>query len=382
MTVKSQVAEIRIRGYNATNYTILSEDGYYSTIYRIPGGPQSPPRKGKRSVLVYHGFGSAAQSWIIQPGSRNLAFTLADAGYEVWLANARGTSPSKKHINLDADRDLEYWNFNIDELGTKDLPLMVDLMLRETGTKQVYYACHSVGCAILLSGLENVPDLNGKFKASFFLAPSVFFGSGYNPALAICRSILGTPLESFFYWVMGGKLNGEPSKLATYLGLTPGRICSWKFMRCGICDNVLFAFYGADPQQLDYGNLPNIVTKLGDNGALKLPFHFTQIDIACDFQKYDFGLEKNMLKYGSSKPPKYNISQMKVPTYIFYGELDNFVTPWDAARTRDAIPKEFMKGFYKVESELFNHIDFLMAKDADVLVYNKVLSIVNEIESK
>lgn len=71
---------------------------------------------------------------------------------------------------------------------------------------------------------------------------------------------------------------------------------------------------------------------------------------------------------------------MAVPTYIFYGENDNLATPENSERTRDAIPSKYMKGFYKVEWSLFNHIDFLMAKDADVLVYHKIRDIIHELE--
>ena len=38
------------------------------------------------------------------------AYRLADAGYDVWLANARGTKYSQDNINYSVD-DNEYWDF-------------------------------------------------------------------------------------------------------------------------------------------------------------------------------------------------------------------------------------------------------------------------------
>ncbi|CAL8131351.1 unnamed protein product [Orchesella dallaii] len=372
------VEEIEMRGYNVSTHTILSKDGYYSTMYRIAGGVRSPPRHGKRSILVFHGYSAAAKYWIIQPGNRNLAFTLADAGYEVWLANGRGTTPSKNHTHLDADKDFDYWDFSMDHVSTLDLPLMIDLILQETGTDQIYYACHSGGCAVLLAGLVDVPELNSKVKAAFFLAPGGFLGGGYSPIFI--PPILERHWEYILLKVTGGKLSGEPCALLTSLGITTDKICGWSFMRCGICDNFIFAIFGADPEQMDYSNLPNIIKKFRDNGSMKLLRYAKQLHETCEFQRFDFGERRNLLEYGSTNPPTYNLSRMAVPTYIFYGEGDNFLTPSDMVRLRDAVPGKYMKGFHKVDWYKFNHIDFVTAKDADILVYHKIRDIMHKIE--
>jgi hypothetical protein len=54
------------------------------------------------------------------------AFILAQAGYDVWLGNSRGTKFSRKHLTLDPDQDKEYWEFSYAENGKYDLPAMID----------------------------------------------------------------------------------------------------------------------------------------------------------------------------------------------------------------------------------------------------------------
>lgn len=45
------------------------------------------------------------------------------------------------------------------------------------------------------------------------------------------------------------------------------------------------------------------------------------------FQKFDHGPSKNMELYGSTRPPEYNMSNIRTKIHIIYGTNDNFVQP-------------------------------------------------------
>jgi len=52
---------------------------------------------------------------------------LADAGYDVFIANARGTEYCRGHTTLDAAQDPEYWDWSIIEMGLYDDKAYIEL---------------------------------------------------------------------------------------------------------------------------------------------------------------------------------------------------------------------------------------------------------------
>ena len=47
--------------------------------------------------------GKDAATWLLLPPESSLAFVLADKGFDVWLANTRGTKFSQGHTSLGPD---------------------------------------------------------------------------------------------------------------------------------------------------------------------------------------------------------------------------------------------------------------------------------------
>ena len=73
-----------------------------------------------------HDLGSYGEEWLDSSDNSEalLVEQLFDEGYDVWIANLRGTLPSREHDTLDSE-SAEYWDFNLDAHAYEDLPAFV-----------------------------------------------------------------------------------------------------------------------------------------------------------------------------------------------------------------------------------------------------------------
>ena len=72
------------------------------------------------------------------------ALVLANSGYDVWLGNNRGNRFSRHHTEYKT-HSKEYWDFDWEDMGTKDTPAIIDFVLKETGFDKINYIGHSEG---------------------------------------------------------------------------------------------------------------------------------------------------------------------------------------------------------------------------------------------
>ena len=124
-------------GFDYEEHKVTTDDGYILTVYRIPGlKTESEEQKNttKPPVLMQHGILDSAYCWIVNYADVAPAFVAARAGYDVWLGNSRGNTYSRAHEEYDPDRnEKKFWNFSWFEMGTYDLPAVIDMIQYETG---------------------------------------------------------------------------------------------------------------------------------------------------------------------------------------------------------------------------------------------------------
>lgn len=150
-------------GYPVEEHYVNTPDGYILKVVRIPGAPNSPPAQGKRVVFVQHGLLCSSADWVVLGKGKALAYLLADAGYDVWLGNARGNTNSRKHQYLSPDHK-DFWNFSWHEIGQIDLPAMIDFVLLNTGEKDLHYIGHSQGTTSFFVMTSLRKEMNAKIR--------------------------------------------------------------------------------------------------------------------------------------------------------------------------------------------------------------------------
>lgn len=100
--------------YPLETHQVTTEDGYILTLHRIPHGNNNTASFNttvKPAALLQHGLGSSSVDWVNKGPHESLGQLLANAGWDVWLSNNRGTQWSRKHVKLNPDTDNEFWDF-------------------------------------------------------------------------------------------------------------------------------------------------------------------------------------------------------------------------------------------------------------------------------
>ncbi|XP_043069808.1 lipase 3 isoform X3 [Drosophila bipectinata] len=150
--------------YPVEEHTVHTPDGYILTIYRIPTSFKSQQLNGtieKKVVFLQHGILCASDDWIINGPETSLAYMFADAGFDVWLGNARGNTYSRQHKHIHPDTS-DFWRFSWHEIGVYDLAAMLDYALAESKSSSLHFVAHSQGTTTFFVLMSSLPWYNEK----------------------------------------------------------------------------------------------------------------------------------------------------------------------------------------------------------------------------
>ncbi|KAH6940489.1 hypothetical protein HPB50_000510 [Hyalomma asiaticum] len=271
---------IEARGYPVESREVVTDDGYVLGLYRIPRGrlevagstsQECDDSAGRPPVLLMHGLLSSAIPWVSNYPDQSIGFVLADAGYDVWLGNVRGCTLARKHVRINPDSDVSFWNFSVQEMIEYDLPATIDYVLRETGHSRLGYVGHSQGTLIMFGLLSSVPAYNDKVRSALLKIGEM----------------------------------GEYGPLWKELADTP---CRTKELML-LCESMCTFTFG-----------PTVMANV--------------LVITGRFCKYDYGAARNKGIYGQATPPCYHLEKIRAPVAIFWGQGDKFSRPEDIDRIR------------------------------------------------
>ncbi|XP_041332246.1 LOW QUALITY PROTEIN: putative lysosomal acid lipase/cholesteryl ester hydrolase [Pyrgilauda ruficollis] len=313
--------KILFHGYSSEEYEVVTEDGYFLSLNRIPHGKGGAGLAGPRTpVLIVHGFCLGGGDWVDNLPENSLAFILADAGHNVWIGNNRGSSWSRRHRSLSVASQ-EFWDFSFHEMAMYDLPAMVGFILMQTEQEQLFYIGHAQGSSLGFIVFSSLPHLAKKIKLFFALAPVYTLRHARCPVLKLAflpdlllKETFGTR-----------ELVVVPRKEKLLLA----EKCS-RPLEAGVCANSIFLVGGYDRHNLNTSRLDVYISSFPDYTSVKNLLHWGQTAKTAKFKQLDYGL-RNMEKYNQLRPPFYQIEAVRVPVALWSGGHDG-VTPREEAQ--------------------------------------------------
>lgn len=362
---KGMVEIVASKGYACEEHFVTTDDGYILGVFRIPAGRNEPPpapgsKTAKPVAFLQHGLLDSSYTWVNNFPTQSLGFLLADAGYDVWFGNSRGNFYSRRHTHLDPDKDAAFWAFDFDEMALSDLPAMLQYVQEVSGAKTLSYVGHSQGTTQAFAAFSSDPEWATTIDLFGALAPVAYVHHQGSILLSLAADLDVDKWAALF-----GIREFLPD--ASFLQKLDPDICS--LLPTG-CDVVLFFICGPT-NNLNASRIDVYVSETPAGTSVQNLGHWAQGVRKETFEHYDYGCGlfdcENQKHYGQKTPPGYSLSNITVPTALFYGSADLLGDPTDVQQLMDDLPDSTV--VFQKEVTGFAHLDFTWGKDANTLVY-------------
>ncbi|XP_011498384.1 PREDICTED: lipase 3-like [Ceratosolen solmsi marchali] len=366
------VALVNRFGYPAEEHLVTTIDGYKLRIHRIPGSPSIPKAAKKPIALFQHGIFASSDLWILSGPTKDLAYLLADAGYDVWLSNARGNTYSRSHTTLSPNRDQQFWQFSFHEIAVFDMTAVIDYILQLTDQQSIVYIGHSMGTTISYVLLSTKPEYNKKLKLIISLSPVVYWHTPHSPMVKFVKK----NFEAFKnFYISSGTYEVFPLTKANIKVLYS--FCSNESILQQYCIKLIYYLFGYNPSQFITSKLPTLVSYFPSGSSIQTLTHFYQNLISDSFKMFDYGIIQNFAVYKQREPPHYNLSNIVAPVALFYGKGDTLISPHNSIDLSKDLRN--IVTIEPVKDEMFTHFDFLISRDLKTVLNDRILEIISEV---
>ncbi|CAD0205237.1 unnamed protein product [Chrysodeixis includens] len=340
-------------GYPSDEHTVVTEDGYILTLFRITKARNCFNSKRYPPVLLMHGLQLNSHAWIDSGPSSGLAYLLSDACYDVWAGNVRGNDYGRRHVSLNPNKDPKFWDFYIEEMGKYDLPAIIDYILDYTKSMKINYIGYSQGGGTFFVMCSERPGYCDKVQLMTALAPATRHYSTRSLAFRSATQLfekLEKPLSVYGYYEVFA--NGAVTQ--EFLAL----FCQLSFLTTKLCGgflNLIELLYSLHPGSITKYTIEVLFGHFPAGTSLRNMARYGQSMRSKRFQKFDYGREQNLVVYGREEPPEYNLSAVTVPLVCLYGRNDGIVDTRDIAWLIPQLPNVLEAKM--VDDPLWNHFD-------------------------
>ncbi|XP_034114669.1 lipase 3-like [Drosophila albomicans] len=360
-------------GYPAEHHHIVTEDGYIVGVFRIPYSHKLQNQNEYRPiVLIQHGLTSCSDAWVLNGPDDGLPYLLADAGYDVWLGNARGNTYSRNHTSLSTEHPY-FWRFSWHEIGHYDIAAMIDYALKTNGQgqKAIHYVGHSQGTTVFFTLMSTRPEYNEKIKTAHMYAPIAIMTNLENAFVRAVAPYLGQRNAYSLLFSCQEFIPNNDFLLALLFNF-----CEPDQMLRPSCEKVMENIYAKDRKNKTA--LPEGLATHPGGCSTNQMIHYLQEQQSGHFRQYDHGTAKNLEIYGSETPPDYPVEEITSKVYLWYGLNDNLAAVEDVLALADRLPNREVR---LIEDPLWDHIDFAMNMEARKYLNDPVIEIMQEFEN-
>ncbi|KAH8267530.1 hypothetical protein KR018_012659 [Drosophila ironensis] len=361
--LKTSAERIEAHGYPAESHFAETPDGYVLNLFRIPYSPKlanNSPDQPRPAVLIMHGLFSCSDCYLLNGPEDALPFNYADAGYDVWLGNARGNIYSRNNTKRHLKHPY-FWRFSWHEIGAIDLPTMIDYILEVTGEKAVHYVGHSQGCTSFFVMGAFRPEYNDKIKTAHMLAPPVFMGNTTEGLIVGTAPVFGTP-------GLGSSLLEDQVLLPQnqFIQRLLDTTCSNQPLLLSYCKTLAILWGGPEIGNLNKTLLPQIAETHPAGVSSNQAIHYIQSYVSNEFRQYDWGTRRNLEYYGVAEPPAYDLTKITSKLYLYYGLQDGSANKDDVSRLPAFLPNLAL--LYEVPDPSWGHLDFIFATEVKKVI--------------
>ncbi|CEG37152.1 RxLR-like protein [Plasmopara halstedii] len=372
---------IRARGFSVEEHKVTTSDNYILTMYRLPRTYEESQRNStiatdKSPVYLIHGLLDSSFTFVCNFRNQSLAYILADAGYDVWLGNNRGTTWSSQHLTYPTESD-EFWNFSWQEMALYDMPAMINYVLNVTGQSMLSYVGHSEGTMQAFAGFSVNQHLAKKVSYFGALGPVAYVGHIISPIF----KLMATSHLDFFYTMLGIRSYGA------FDWILHGVMTKYKSLFAGsACDSFLNTFLGPS-NNVNISRLPVYLSRTPVRTSVKNMAHFAQGIRENTFRYFDYGCKcikalgldrcptflcKNKEVYGKFEPPAFDLGAIRYPRMGFYRGVDDWLaTSMDISQLRAGLKNATILTDHTVN---YNHLDFTWGYNANAVLYQNLLT--------
>ncbi|GKC42328.1 triacylglycerol lipase 2-like protein [Tanacetum coccineum] len=342
---------IEPEGYTCEEHEVTTKDG--NTWH---ADASQPARGGTKQIN--HLFLDGG-TWVLNSPDESLGFILADNGFDVWIANTRGTNFSRGHTSL-SPSDPAYWEWSWDELVAFDLPSSIQYVHDQTG-QNLHYVGHSLGTLIAFSSFSKDRTLN-MLRSAVLLSPIAYLGQ---MSSKLARAGADAFLGEAFYWLEVSMNLKAVVDLLSGICKMPGNDCSdlmtsFTGQNCCVNSSMTDKFLEHEPQSTSTKNM----------------IHLAQMIRTGTITMYNYGTANdNEAHYGQSTPPIYDMSSIPndFPMYLSYGGADELSDVQDVKTLLDSIKDHDPDKLIVQYKEDYAHADFVFAVNAKEVVYDPVM---------